>query len=373
MDVPWTERELRRLIVKACDALSRRNLVAATDGNVITARLSSDRVLVTPSGVSKGEIGELDVMLCDMDGRKIRGRGEISSEVHVHLAIYRAREDLCGVVHAHPPVASAFTFAGVENWLREPVIPEVVAQIGPIPSVPYIQPGSRALAEAVGAKFKECDIVMMAQHGAATGGKDPWAAYLRMEKLEHAAIIIKTARELAASEGKSIRTLSEQQVRELRAGYGKGKLSGGTESNDETAIVERIAKEVLNRMRSVVRIADWEYECLKNTINIWRMRTPFQSAILNPKFAMTSSGRSNRLPSICSSIRRSSIAMCARGRCRPAASGARFGLRSRCSTRFWSAMPGRRRDGFWRLLRARSRESVRLTRVRSPCRKSRWT
>jgi L-fuculose-phosphate aldolase len=247
MDVPWTERELRRQIVKVCTALSRRNLVAATDGNV-TARLSSDRVLVTPSGISKGEVDELNILLCDMDGRKIRGRGEISSEVHVHLAIYRAREDLCGVVHAHPPIASAFTFAGVEHLLREPVIPEVVAQIGPIPSVPYIQPGTRELAEAVGAKFKECDIVMMAQHGAATGGKDPWAAYLRMEKLEHAAVILKAARELAASEGVQMRTLNDQQVRDLRAGYGKGKLS--RDGNVEDAIVARIASEVLSRLRA---------------------------------------------------------------------------------------------------------------------------
>jgi L-fuculose-phosphate aldolase len=246
MEVAWNERELRKQIAKVCGALARKNLVAATDGNV-TARLSADRVLVTPSGVSKGDIGELDVILCDMDGRKIRGRGEISSEVHVHLSIYRNRADLFGVVHAHPPIASAFTFAGVENLLREPVIPEVVAQIGPIPSVPYIQPGTRELAEAVGAKFKECDIVMMAQHGAACGGKDPWGAYLRMEKLEHAATILKAARELAASEGKQIRTLNPQQVRDLRAGYGKGKLS--TKEDDTDAIVDLIAKEVMNRLR----------------------------------------------------------------------------------------------------------------------------
>ncbi len=85
MTSPWTERELRRLIVKACSALAQKNLVSATDGNV-SARLGPDRVLITPSGVSKGDVSELNIMLCDMDGRKIRGRGEISSEVHVHLA-----------------------------------------------------------------------------------------------------------------------------------------------------------------------------------------------------------------------------------------------------------------------------------------------
>jgi L-fuculose-phosphate aldolase len=255
--VPWTERELRRLMVKACSALSRKNLVAATDGNV-SARLGYDRVLVTPSGVSKGDVGELDILLCDMDGRRIRGRGESSSEVHVHLAAYRNREDIGAVVHAHPPIASAFTFAGLQDVLREPIVPEVVAQIGPIPCVPYIQPGTRALAEAVGKALRDCDVVLMAQHGAATVAKDPWAAYLRMEKLEHFATIVKTARELAASEGQKIRTLSDEQVNELRAGYGKGKIKSAsagavsiatTESGSD-AIVERIAAEVLARLHT---------------------------------------------------------------------------------------------------------------------------
>ena len=253
--IPWTERELRRLMVKACAALARNHLVAATDGNV-SARLGSDRVLVTPSGVSKGDVTELDILLCDMDGRKVRGRGESSSEVHVHLAAYRNREDIGAVVHAHPPIATAFTFAGLQDVLREPVVPEVVAQIGPIPCVPYIQPGTRALAEAVGQAFRDCDVVLMAQHGAATVAKDPWAAYLRMEKLEHFAGIVKTARELAAGAGQKIITLSDEQVNDLRAGYGKGKLksaaavaTASVSGSGSDAIVERIAAEVLARLQ----------------------------------------------------------------------------------------------------------------------------
>src|SRR5476651_1006556 len=195
----WNESNLRKQIVKACSGLAAKGLVAATDGNV-SARLGPDRVLVTPSGVNKGEVDELNILLCDMDGRKIRGRGEVTSEVHVHLAAYRNRENIGAVVHAHPPIASAFTFAGLERLLSEPVVPEVVAQIGPIPCAPYLTPGSRALAEAVGKLFRQSDVVLLAQHGAATAGPDPWAAYLRMEKLEHTAVIVKAARELAASD-----------------------------------------------------------------------------------------------------------------------------------------------------------------------------
>ncbi len=215
-----SERELRRLIVKACGALYVKNLVAATDGNV-SARLRPDRILVTPSGVSKGGIADLDMLICDMTGRKIRGRGEVSSEVHVHLAAYRIRSDIGAVVHAHPPLASAFTFAGREKLLRQPIIPEVAAQIGPILTVPYLTPGTRALAEAAAPCFKSCDIVLLAQHGAVALGKDPWAAYLRMEKLEHFAGILKAALELAGNNERKLKRLTAQQLKELLAGYGK--------------------------------------------------------------------------------------------------------------------------------------------------------
>lgn len=243
--VSWNERELRLAIVKVCGVLFQKNLVAATDGNV-SARLSPDRVLVTPSGRSKGDVGEFDILLCDLDGRKVRGRGEVSSEIHVHLSAYRAREDIGAVVHAHPPTATAFTFAGMENLLREPVVPEVIAQIGPVPSTPYITPGSRALAEAAGPHFKNSDIVMLCQHGAVTVGKDPWAAYLRMEKLEQFATILKTAFELTGGDERAIKRLDSAQIEDLMASYGKGKRSVPLEATD--AIVERIAAAVMQRL-----------------------------------------------------------------------------------------------------------------------------
>ncbi|MCZ7645016.1 MAG: class II aldolase/adducin family protein [Planctomycetota bacterium] len=252
-DISWNERELRRLMVKACQALERRGLVAATDGNV-TARLSPDRVLVTPSGCSKGEVTELSILVCDLEGRKVRGKPgqKISSEVHLHLAAYRERPEIGGVVHAHPPVASAFSFSGREALLREPVIPEVVAQIGPVLTAPYVTPGTRALAEAAAPLLKECDAVLLAQHGAVTLGPDPWRAYLRMEKLEHAAGILKASVELAGSES-AVKRLTRAQVSELIRSYGDPKLlkryALGEEGGDES-IVERIAEEVLKRLRA---------------------------------------------------------------------------------------------------------------------------
>ena len=251
-DFPWTERELRRQIVRACLALSQRGLVAATDGNV-SARLGPERILVTPSGTSKGEVDELSVLLCDEEGRKIRGRGEVSSEVQVHLAAYRERPEIAAVVHAHPPLASAFTFAGMEHLFREPVIPEVAAQFGSIPTAPYATPGTRALAEAAAPFFRSSDVVLLAQHGAVTLGPDPWSAYLRMEKLEHAATILKAACELACGEA-NVKRLGKGQTEELLRLYGKGaraiatedRSDGATESDE--ALVKRVAHEVLKRL-----------------------------------------------------------------------------------------------------------------------------
>ena len=143
------ERLLRRLVAKVCRALYEKNLVAATDGNV-SARLGKDRVLITPSSVSKGDVRPRDLLVCDMQGRRIRGPGVPSLEIQMHLAAYRQRPDIGGVVHAHPPFTTAFILAGREGWLNEPLAPEVVAHLGRIPAVPYFTPGSRLLADAFG-------------------------------------------------------------------------------------------------------------------------------------------------------------------------------------------------------------------------------
>lgn len=207
------ERHLRRLIAKACRALYEKNLVAATDGNV-SARLGPDRVLITPSNSGKGGMRARHLLVCDMEGRRIRGLGAPSIEIQVHLAAYRRRPDIGAVVHAHPPIASAFTVAGREAWLNEPITPEAVAHLGRIPAVPYFTPGSRVLADAFEMEIEKSDVVLLAQHGAVAVAKDPWAAYLLMEKLENLAVIVKAARELAGA-GK-IRRLTAREVRELR-------------------------------------------------------------------------------------------------------------------------------------------------------------
>jgi L-fuculose-phosphate aldolase len=215
MSRAWSERQLRRLIVKACQAVSQKGYVAATDGN-ISALLGANRVLVTGTGTAKGDIRERDLLVCDLDGRRISGPGKPSCEIQVHLAAYRARPEIRGVVHAHPPLATAFTFVGRQDLLNAPIVPEVIATIGPIPCVPYFTPGTRELAAAAEACFKSANVVLLSQHGVVAVGADPWAAYLRLEKVEYLAQVLKHALELASGDARQIQRLNARQIAPLK-------------------------------------------------------------------------------------------------------------------------------------------------------------
>lgn len=193
-----TLAEARRGIVRTCRRLYERGLIAGQDGNV-SVRLGRDRVLVTPAGMSKADVTARD--LVEVPLRRARTtlraratRRSPSSELAVHLAIYRARPDVGAVVHAHPPAATGFAVAG--ERLPENVLPELVYSVGPVALVPFAAPGSQALADSFGPWLAGHDAWLMANHGAVTAGATLLIAHQRMESLEHAARIIVTARAL---------------------------------------------------------------------------------------------------------------------------------------------------------------------------------
>lgn len=186
-----TTIQARREIVGVCRRLYERGLIAGPDGNV-SVRVAPDRILVTPSGLSKVDIQEHDLVELSLDGRHVRGSSRASSEVAMHLRAYRRRADVHAVVHAHPPTATGFAVAG--EGLTECVLPEVVWQMGWIPLVPYATPGTEALADAFEPFLAQHDAFLMANHGATTLGATLVQAHQRMESLEHAAKIVLTAR-----------------------------------------------------------------------------------------------------------------------------------------------------------------------------------
>ncbi|RKY58435.1 MAG: class II aldolase/adducin family protein, partial [Candidatus Latescibacterota bacterium] len=131
--------QLRRDIIHVCQRMYQRGYVAANDGNV-SARVSEDRILITPSGMSKGFIREDQLILCDMEGKVISGNLKPSSELPMHLMVYRERPDVNAVVHAHPVVATGFAVAGIP--LAQCVLPEVVLTVGAVPVAEYGTPST---------------------------------------------------------------------------------------------------------------------------------------------------------------------------------------------------------------------------------------
>lgn len=200
-----------------------RNLIAGADGN-LSCRVAPDRFLVTRSGVSKGWLTPGDLVLADGKGQPVSGSGRVSSEFQTHLAVYEERPDLKAVVHAHPPVATALTLAGVS--LMEPLLPEVVMNMGAVPTCPYATPGTPEGAASIREAIRMCDTVMLDRHGALCAGADLMEAYYKLERLEHAALILWHALALG-----KVTPLGPEQVRRIHeAGeaYGvKGRIYRG--------------------------------------------------------------------------------------------------------------------------------------------------
>lgn len=181
-----TDHQFRRTIVHFGSLLHRCGFTAATDGN-ISVRLDDTRVLVTPTGMSKGMMKTSDLVIVDMDGRKLKGRREATSEIGMHLLIYRLRSDVRAVVHAHPRTATGFAAAGIA--LNQPLVCEVVIGLGQIPLAPYGTPGTPELAETLRPLIPHYDAILMANHGVVTYGVDLLSAYMKMETVEHFAEI----------------------------------------------------------------------------------------------------------------------------------------------------------------------------------------
>lgn len=200
---------LRREIVEVGRRVYNRGYVAANDGN-ISARLDRGRVLITPSGVSKGFMKPEDLIVVDLAGKVLEGRKKPSSELLMHLRIYQERPDVNGVVHAHPPYATGFAVAGIP--LTQCVLPEVIVSLGGIPLAEYGTPGTEELFKPVLKYIKDYDAFLLANHGALSIGPSVMAAYFKMETLEHFAQIATVAIQLGG-----LKTLGEAEVRELIA------------------------------------------------------------------------------------------------------------------------------------------------------------
>src|SRR5436305_6274987 len=210
-----TEPELRGAIVEVGRRLYARGYTASNDGN-ISARLNGNRLLMTPKSVCKGFMTPDMMVVTDLDGTKLAGERDPSSEMQMHLEVYRQRADVQAVVHAHPPIATGFAVAGIP--LDRAVLAEVVTTLGSIPIAEYATPSTRELPDGVQKYIKAHDDMLLANHGALTVGADLFGAYYKMETIEHFAKISLVARTLGREN-----LLSREEVtrlQDLRGTYG---------------------------------------------------------------------------------------------------------------------------------------------------------
>jgi L-fuculose-phosphate aldolase len=181
-----SDRQHRLSIVQFGRLLHENRFVAATDGN-LSIRLDDRYLLVTPTCISKGRMRASDMVVVDMDGKRVAGKRRVSSEIGMHLMIYRLRPDVCGIVHAHPPTATGFAASGYD--LNRPLVCEVVVGLGSIPLARYGTPGTPELTDALEPLIPNHDAILMANHGVVTFGSSLESAYMKMETVEHFAKI----------------------------------------------------------------------------------------------------------------------------------------------------------------------------------------
>lgn len=210
-----SQTELREDICAVGRMIWQRGYVAANDGN-ISVRLSQDLVLATPTGVSKGLLKPDMLVLLDMNGRQLDGHLRMSSEIQMHLAMYRERCDVASVVHSHPPYSTGFAVYG--EPLNKPTLPEAVVALGNVPLAPYGKPSTPELGESVAPYVREHDVFLLANHGVLALGRDVHEAYFRTETLEHLAKISFIARMLGREN-----VIAEEEIphlEQMRAGMG---------------------------------------------------------------------------------------------------------------------------------------------------------
>jgi L-fuculose-phosphate aldolase len=201
-----SEQTLKQEIVMICRMMHQKNLIAGLDGNVSVK--CGDHLLTTPSGVNKGFLRMDQIIMVDWEGQVVQGEGQPTSEMAMHLAVYRLRSEVGAVIHAHPPLVTAFSIAGVS--LEEFILPEVVMSLGLVPTAAYATPTTSEVPESIQGLIERYDALILERHGALTVGQDLLDAYNKMEKLEHSALVILTALQLGR-----VRLLPPQEVEKL--------------------------------------------------------------------------------------------------------------------------------------------------------------
>jgi L-fuculose-phosphate aldolase len=210
------EPKLKESICEIGRRVYAKGFAAANDGN-ISIRLNAREVMCTPTMVSKGYLKPEDICKVDYEGKQLAGVRKRSSEILLHLAVYKNRPDVQAVVHCHPPHATAFAVA--HEPIPKCVLPEVEVFLGEVPIAVYETPGNQKFAETVVPYVKDCNTIILANHGTLTFGPDLEKAYWNSEIIDAYCRILILARQLGR-----VNYFSEEKTKELlelkkRLGY----------------------------------------------------------------------------------------------------------------------------------------------------------
>lgn len=217
-----TEKEAKRAILDIGQRMYLRGFVAANDGN-ISVRTAENEVWATPTGVSKGYMKKKMLVKVDLEGRQLAGTWKPSSELKMHLRAYRENPELKSVCHAHPPICTSFSIAGIP--LDQPILAEAVITLGSVPVAPYAELGSEEVPEAIAPYCRTHNGVLLANHGVVTWAEDAYAAYYRLESMEYYAKILMITDRILGQQN----MLSDQQIDALLAMRAKFGISRGGE------------------------------------------------------------------------------------------------------------------------------------------------
>ena len=238
-----------RIKEQMCDVGRRiwlRGFCAGNEGNH-SYRIAENRILCTPTGLSKSQLKPEDICTVDLEGKQLAGKRRRTSEINLHLAIYRARPDVRAVIHSHLPHATAFAVAGVE--LPTCVHPEAEVFLGPVKMAKYVTPGDARLGESILPFVKDSNTILLQSHGVVTFDADLEKAYYELEIVDSYARLLILAKQVGG-----IRQLAPDEMRELielKPKFGLSDPRVGKPLECSTDFLSRVAEDTGTRGRMI--------------------------------------------------------------------------------------------------------------------------
>jgi L-fuculose-phosphate aldolase len=227
----------------------QKGFCAGNEGNH-SYRIGENRILCTPTGISKGFLKPDDICTVDLEGKQVAGKRKRTSEILMHLAIYKARPDVKAVVHSHPPHATAFAIANVE--LPTCIHPEAEVFLGAVKTAKYVTPGDTRLGESLLPYVKDSNTILLQNHGTVTYDVDLEGAYYKLEIVDAYARILLLAKQIG-----SIRPLDGAEMKELlelkqKFGLDEPRLKdGGKGMSCNVDFLSRVGGDVATRGKMV--------------------------------------------------------------------------------------------------------------------------